>query len=105
LRRSLVERFFFDLTFLPFCGETWEAVKEVLYAFGQGMKVAIEVSVAAVETGKIKPFNRVIAVGGEEGGVDTAVVIRTSPKSEAFTGNYDRRLIVEEIVCMPISKN
>jgi hypothetical protein len=95
----------FDMAFLPFCGEKWEAVTEILYAFGQGMKVAIEVSVAAVEIGKVQPFSRVIAVGGNEGGVDTAIVVKTSPKEEAFSGNYERRLNIEEIICMPIQKS
>jgi hypothetical protein len=94
----------FDLALLPFCGEEWEAAKEVLYSFGQGMKVAIEVSVAAVELGKAPQLSKAIAVGGNEGRVDTAVVIRTPSKGEAFAKSYDRRLIIEEIICMPIQK-
>ncbi len=54
----------FDISFLPFCGEAWDAVREILFAFGQGMKVAIEISVAAIEVGKIEPYTKVIAVGG-----------------------------------------
>ncbi len=94
----------FDLALLPFCGEEWEAAKEVLYSFGQGMKVAIEVSVAAVELEKAPQLSKVIAVGGNEGRVDTAIVVRTSSKGEAFAKNYGRRLIIEEIVCMPMHK-
>ena len=59
----------FDMTFLPFSGKTWEVVKETLYAFGQGMKVAIEVSVAAVELNKVKPYTKIIAVGGTTKGM------------------------------------
>lgn len=95
----------FDLALLPFCGEAWEVAKEVLYSFGQGMKVAIEVSIAAVELGKAPPRSRVIAVGGNEGGVDTAIVVRTSTKGEAFAKKYDQRLTIEEVICMPIQKN
>jgi hypothetical protein len=94
----------FDLALLPFCGEEWEAAIEVLYSFGQGMKVAIEVSVAAVELGKAPPRSRMIAVGGNEGGADTAIVVRTSSKGEAFAKEYNQRLLVEEIICMPLQK-
>jgi hypothetical protein len=95
----------FDITFLPFCGESWSAVKEILYSFGHGMKVAMEISVVAVEIGKVDPYTRVIAVGGIEGGVDTAIIVSTSKQEEAFGNNPDKRLTVEEIIAMPIKKN
>lgn len=94
----------FDITFLPFCGEAWNAIRETLYAFGQGMKVAIEISVAAVEVGKIQPYTKVIAVGGTEGGVDTAIIARTSTQSEAFGEEPEKRLSVQEIIAMPVEK-
>lgn len=94
----------FDLTFLPFCGETWNAIRETLYAFGQGMKVAIEISVAAVEVGKVKPFIKVIAVGGTGEGADTAIVARTSSQKEAFGKKSTKRLSIQEIIAMPIEK-
>jgi hypothetical protein len=93
-----------DMTFLPFCGETYVAVSETLYAFGQGMKVALEVSVAAVEVGKVEPYSRIIAVGGTGEGADTAIVVRTSPQSEAFGQDIKKRLAVCEILAMPIEK-
>ncbi|MEM3501324.1 MAG: hypothetical protein QXI59_03190 [Candidatus Bathyarchaeia archaeon] len=99
-----VRREIFDMTFLPFCGEVWTAVKETLYSFGQGMKVAIEISVAAVETGKVKPYTKVIAVGGTGEGVDTAIVSRTSTQREAFSESPEKRLIVQEIIAMPTQK-
>ncbi len=98
------EREIFDMTFLPFCSKKWNAVKETLYAFGQGMKVAIEVSIAAVETLKVKPYTKIIAVGGTGEGVDTAIVITTSTQKEAFGKNPNSRLIVHEIIAMPIEK-
>jgi hypothetical protein len=98
------EREIFDMTFLPFCSEKWNAVKETLYAFGQGMKVAIEVSIAAVETLKVQPYTKIIAVGGTGEGVDTAIVITTSTQKEAFGKNPNSRLIIHEIIAMPIEK-
>jgi hypothetical protein len=94
----------FDMTFLPFCGEAWNVVKEILYSFGHGMKVAMQISVVSVEIGKVSPYTRVIAVGGNEGGVDTAIIARTSKQEEAFGKNPDKRLTVEEIIAMPIKK-
>jgi hypothetical protein len=94
----------FDMTFLPFCGETWNAVRETLYAFGQGMKVAIEISVAAVEIEKVKPYTKIIATGGTGEGVDTAIVTRTSPQNDAFSKKSKKRLSIQEIIAMPIEK-
>ena len=94
----------FDMTFLPFCSEKWNAVKETLYAFGQGMKVAIEVSIAAVETLKVPPYTKIISVGGTGEGADTAIVITTSTQKEAFGKNPNNRLIIHEIIAMPIEK-
>lgn len=98
------EREIFDMTFLPFCSEKWNAVKETLYAFGQGMKVAIEVSIAAVETLKVQPYTKIIAVGGTGEGADTAIVITTSTQKEAFGKNPNNRLMIHEIIAMPIEK-
>ena len=101
---KVLHREAFDLTFLPFCGESWNVVKEILYAFGQGMKVAIELSLAAVEISKVEKYKKVISVGGTGEGVDTAIVVRTAPQNEAFGKNPDLRLTIQEIIAMPISK-
>jgi len=99
LRREI-----FDIALLPFFGEKWDAIKETLYIFGQGMKVAIEISIASVELGRTEPYVKVIAVGGTESGVDTAVVIRTAPQRQALGEDKGKRLIVEEVLCMPREK-
>ncbi|MBS7622223.1 hypothetical protein KEJ39_00925 [Candidatus Bathyarchaeota archaeon] len=104
LERKKLHREVFDMTFLPFCGDAWTAAREILYAFGHGMKVAVEVSVVSVEVGKMKPQTRVMAVGGTGGGVDTAVITRTSTQQEAFGKQPEKRLTVQEIVAMPIQK-
>ena len=91
----------FDMTFLPFCGENWTPAKEILYAFGQGMKVAVEVSIAAVEIKKVKPYTKIIAIGGTGEGADTAIVVRTSTQKEAFGKDAKKRLFIQEIVAKP----
>ncbi len=93
-----------DIAFLPFCGESWNVVKEVLYAFSQGMKVAIELALAAVEIKKVKPYAKVISVGGTEKGADTAIVVRTASQNEAFGEFPERRLSIREIIAMPVEK-
>lgn len=99
-----LHRKIFDLTFLPICGEAWNVAREVLYAFGQGMKVAIEVSLAAVEIKKVKPYIKVIAVGGTGEGADIAIVVKTAPQNEAFGKDPEKRLSIEEILAMPSEK-
>lgn len=91
----------FDMTFLPFCGENWTPARETLYAFGQGMKVAVEVSIAAVEIKKVKPYTKIMAIGGTGEGADTAIVVRTSTQKEAFGKDARKRLFIQEIVAKP----
>jgi hypothetical protein len=93
-----------DIAFLPFCKEAWNVAKEILYAFSQGMKVAIEVSLAAVEIKKVEPYTRVISVGGTGEGADTAVVVRLAPQKGAFGKDPNKRLVVQEILAIPINK-
>ena len=99
LRRDTI-----DVSLLPFSGKTYGAVREILYAFGQGMKVAVEVSLAAVELGKVKPNVKIIAVGGTGEGADTAIIVRTAMRNEAFGKDYEKRLSIQEILAMPIEK-
>lgn len=99
LRRDI-----FDITFLPLSGDSWKLIAETLYIFGQGMKVAIEIAVAAVEIEKIRPSKKVISVGGTGEGADTAVVLRTSTQKLSFAGKPEERLTIQEILAMPIEK-
>jgi len=94
----------FDKVLLPFCGENVDAARETLYAFGHGMKVAIQISLVAVERGYITPGQRIITVGGLQGGVDTAVIVKAATPSQAFSAKQSGRLEVEEIICMPKKK-
>ena len=94
----------FDIVLLPFCGENWDAAKELFHVFGQGMKVALEITIAAVELKKIPSGTRVISVGGTKGGADTAIVVKTSMQSEAFGSELAKRLSIEEILAMPLQK-
>ena len=88
----------------------WEAaaperlIKETLYCFGQGLKVAVEVALIAVSCGFVSPFEDVIAVGGSGNGADTAIVLRGTYPACIFDKDPQKRLEIREIIAMPLAK-
>ena len=72
-----------------------EVIAHVLKLFGQGVKVAAEVTCMAVDAGLVPSGTEVIAIGGSGRGADTAVVIRAAHTQDFF----DTRM--HEIVCKP----
>jgi hypothetical protein len=78
-----------------------EMLRESLYAFGQGLKVAVEVAMLAVASGYAEPFQDVIAVGGTSRGADTAIVVRATFPNHAFSQDESKRLQIREILCKP----
>lgn len=74
-----------------------EAIAEVLRAlFGQGMKVAVEITVMAADSGTIPCGDvPVIAVAGTEWGADTACVMRPAHSNGFFN------LRVLEVLAIP----
>lgn len=91
----------------PFDQSKWKAptpeetVRETLYSFGQGMKVAIEVVLIAVASGYLEPFQEVIAVGGTHRGADTAIVMTATYPNHIFSQGPAKRLKVHEVLCKP----
>lgn len=53
-----------------------EIVAEVLRRFSQGMKVAVEITIMAVEAGLIDVNEETIAIAGTDRGADTAIVVK-----------------------------
>jgi len=78
--------------------------RETLYAFGQGMKVAVEVVLTAVACGVLEPYKYVIGVGGSEAGADTAAIIRSTYPATVFSQEKMKRLEIREILAMPLDK-
>jgi hypothetical protein len=75
-----------------------EAISEALRAlFGQGMKVAVEVTVMAADNGAIPCGQEVevVAIGGTESGADTACVVRPAHSNGFFN------MRVREIITIP----
>jgi len=66
-----------------------------LRMFGQGMKVAIEISLMAADAGLVSPDEEVIAIAGTVRGADTAIVLKPAHAHDAFS------LRVKEIICKP----
>ena len=66
-----------------------------LRMFGEGMKVAIEISVMAADAGLVKTDEEVIAVAGSATGADTAIVLKPAHAHDVFS------LRVKEIICKP----
>jgi hypothetical protein len=66
-----------------------------LRMFGQGMKVAIEVTLMAADAGLVSPEEEVISIAGTGRGADTAIVVKPAHAHDAFA------LRVREIICKP----
>jgi len=80
-----------------FCGEhtPGSIVANTLRMFSQGTKVAVEISVMALEAGLINPGSEVISIAGSDNGCDTALVVRP-----AFARKI-KDFIICEILCKP----
>ncbi len=75
-----------------------EAIAEALRSlFGHGLKVCVEITVMAADSGAI-PIEEVVAVGGRSKGADTAVVVRPAHMNNFFD------MQIKEIICMPREK-
>jgi len=78
---------------------TWgpvELMSQALRLFGEGAKVAIEITVMAADAGLIPIDEDVIAIGGTSKGADSAFVIKPANSSNFF------ELFVKEIICKPL---
>lgn len=71
-----------------------ELIAATFKMLGEGMKVAVEVSVMAADAGLVPTDQNIIAVGGTGSGCDTAILLRTAHQNNFFT------LRVREILAM-----
>jgi hypothetical protein len=72
-----------------------EIIAHTLRLFGAGVKVACECACMAADAGLIRTDKEVMALGGNGGGADTAVVLLPSNTHRFFD------LRIREIVCKP----
>lgn len=75
-----------------------EVIAQTLRLFGQGTKVAIEISLMAADAGLIPVDRDVITIGGSGKGADTALVIKPANSIRFFD------LFVREIIVKPRAK-
>ena len=81
-----------------------DRVRSALYMLGQGLKVAVEVILIAVDEGVVKPRQEVIGVGGTERGADTAIVAKAASSRDMLGPDFRKRLEIREILAMPLGK-
>ena len=74
---------------------TGEFMAHALRIFGDGAKVAIEITLMAADAGLVRTDEEVIAIGGTATGADTALVIKPANTHDLFN------LRVKEIICKP----
>jgi len=72
-----------------------EVVANTLRIFGQGMKVACEITLMAADAGLVRTDEDVISIGGTGRGADTALVLHPVNSEDFFD------LKVKEILCKP----
>lgn len=70
-------------------------VRETLYTFCQGMKVAVEVALMAGDAGLLDMAQEVIAIAGTGNGADTAIVLQP-----AYSRKF-QQLQIREILAKP----
>ncbi|UCD05244.1 MAG: hypothetical protein JSV98_09015 [candidate division WOR-3 bacterium] len=75
--------------------EVDELAANTLRIFGQGVKVAIEVAIMAIDAGLIPYDQEIIAIGGSGQGADTAIVCLPKHGKDFFSFE------VREIICKP----
>jgi len=72
-----------------------EIMAYTLRIFGQGIKVAIELSLMAADAGLVRTDEDIVSVGGSARGADSAIVLQPANSSRFFD------LKVKEIICKP----
>jgi hypothetical protein len=70
-------------------------VREALYTFCQGMKVAVEISLMAADAGLLDMSRELIAIAGTDEGADTAIVLKPT-----YSRNF-KQLHIREILAKP----
>jgi uncharacterized protein len=70
-------------------------VKNAFRRFGQGTKVAVEVTLIAAQEEIVEPGIEVVALGGSAKGFDTALVVKAATSDEFY------ELEICEILCKP----
>jgi len=69
-------------------------IADTLRLFGQGTKVAVEISIMAADSGNLSG-NDIVSIGGSGRGADAALILKPANQSDLF----DMR--IREVICKP----
>ncbi len=69
-------------------------IADTLRLFGQGLKVAVEISVMAADAGALTGKD-IVSIGGSAKGADAALILRPANQSDFFD------IRIREIICKP----
>ncbi len=75
-----------------------EIIAQTLRMLGQGVKVATEIAVMALDAGLVPYDEEIICIGGTMQGADAAIVIKPAHANHFFDTE------IREIICMPHTK-
>lgn len=75
-----------------------EIIAQTLRMLGQGVKVATEIAVMALDAGLIPYGKEIISIGGTIKGADAAIVVKPAHANRFFDTE------IREIICMPKTK-
>jgi len=73
-----------------------EIIAQTLRTLGDGIKVAVEITMMAADAGLIDSGENVLAIAGSDQGADTAAVIKAANAQQFF------ELKIQEIICKPL---
>ena len=73
-----------------------EITANTLRMFSEGVKVGVEITLMAADAGLVKTSELVVACGGTESGLDSAIVVKPANSPNLFD------LKITEILCKPL---
>ena len=69
-------------------------IADTLRLFGQGTKVAVEISIMAADAGHLSG-NDIVSIGGSGRGADAALIVKPANQSDLFD------MKIREVICKP----
>lgn len=72
-----------------------DLISHSLRMLGEGVKVCVEISTMAIDSGKIPYGEKIIAIAGSVRGADTAVILTPAHASDIFETK------IHEVICKP----
>jgi len=101
---SLSDTIEFSIARYGFRSPTWIFIETLLAVGGYGLKAAVESVLMGTDGAYIPPFREVLAIAGTEKGADTAIVARSTFSSTVFSGDSQKRFVINEILATPRNK-